>query len=241
MRMFHYYVAVTAVVVPALLLTSWLGISGRLDAHFKLALVTAIATIGAHSLMILFMILTGRILKEAVRQGRLSLKFLDELNDFFSTRKAYPAAILSAFAIVAAGVLAFAQVELGLPRATHMLAGLGALILNLWTFPLELATLRRNQGLVDRAAQELDRQDRENERAGTPAIAHPPRPAAVARGALIVCVSAWMPYLYWALVEWRGDFSRVSVHPWIEVSALAALVWLIARSEAKAPAGSGRE
>ena len=83
MRMFHYYVIVSAVVVPALLVTTWLGINGQTEEHFTFALVTAIATVGAHSLMILFMILTGRILKEAVKSRKLSQEFLDELNDFF--------------------------------------------------------------------------------------------------------------------------------------------------------------
>lgn len=229
MRMFHYYVIVSAVVVPALLVTAWLGISGDVEPHFKLALVTAIATVGAHSLLILFMILTGRILREAIRSGRLPQNFLDDLNVFFARKQAYPGALLGAVAIVAAGVLAFAQTSLGLPRATHMLAGLGALVLNLWVFPLELRALRQNQVLVDRAARELDRVDRELAERGELPVDEPPPPGSIRRGALIVAISAWMPYLYWGLVVWRGDFSKVSVHPFAEVSAVAFLLWLAIR------------
>lgn len=231
MRMLHYYVGVTAVVVPLLLVSTWLGIAGRTDAHFKLALVTAIATVGAHTLLILFMILTGRILREAVRSRKLPQAFLDELNEFFAARKAYPGAVGAAVAIVAAGVLALAQGELGLPAGTHMIAGLVALAVNLVVFPLEIQALRANQGLVDRAASELDRIDRELERRGELPPDEPPRPDALARGALIVAISVWMPYAYWGLVEWRGDFSKVSLHPWIEVSVLAAVIWLVARRE----------
>lgn len=231
MRMFHYYVIVSAVVVPALLVTTWLGINGQTEEHFTFALVTAIATVGAHSLMILFMILTGRILKEAVKSRKLSQEFLDELNEFFANKKAYPAAVFGAFTIVAAGVLAQAQIALGLPAWTHMIAGLGALVYNLWAFPLELNALRENQVLVDRAAAELDRLDRELDARGELPVDEPLKPAAIARGAAIVAISAWMPYAYWVVVEGRGDFGKVSIHPWIEVSAISLFVWLIARKE----------
>lgn len=239
MRMFHYYVIVSAVVVPALLVTAWLGISGALENHFRLALVTAIATVGAHSLLILFMILTGRILREAVRSRELSREFLDELNVFFARKQAYPAAVFSAMSIVAAGVLAYAQPALGLPAWTHMVAGLLALVYNLWAFPLELGALRENQLLVDRAAAELDAIDRELEARGELPVDEPVRPAAIARGAAIIAVSAWMPYFYWVVVEGRGDFSKVSLHPWVEVSVVAFLIWRLARSEVAAEALAG--
>jgi hypothetical protein len=27
---------------------------------------------------------------------------------------------------------------------------------------------------------------------------------------LILAFSAWLPYLYWVLIEWKGDFGRVT-------------------------------
>ena len=33
-------------------------------------------------------------------------------------------------------------------------------------------------------------------------------PRALAKGGLVVAVSAWFPYLYWGIVEWRGDYWR---------------------------------
>lgn len=231
--MFHYFAATLVVVVPALLWTTWLGISGRVELHFEVALVTAIATVGAHSLLILFMILTGRILREAMRSRDLGPRFLEELNQFFARKAAYPAAVLGAVSIVAAGVLSLAQRELGWSPATHMIAGLGALVVNLWAFPLELRTLRENQHLVDRVAGELDRIDRDLEAQGELPEESPPDAATIARGALIVAVSAWMPYLYWVFVVWRGDFRKASIHPWIEISVLGLAVWLMARGAAK--------
>jgi hypothetical protein len=228
-RMFHYFAIAVAMVVPALLATTWLGVSGQVETHFKVALVTAIGTVGVHSLLILFMILTGRILREAMRARELSPVFLGELNEFFARKAAYPAALLGAVAIVVAGVLSMAQREFGWSTATHMVAGVGALLVNFWAFPLELKALRQNQDLVDRVAGELDRIDHDLEQSGELPVEALPDPAAIARGAFIVGVSAWMPYLYWAMVVWRGDFTQVSIHPWVELSALGFLAWWLVR------------
>lgn len=236
MRMFHYFAGVVAVVAPALVASAWLGIAGRVELHFQVALVTAIATVGAHSLLILFMILTGRILREAVRARDLPREFLDELNVFFARKTAYPLAILAAFAIVVAGVLAQAQQALGMPPMTHMLAGVVALVVNLWAFPLELRALRENQRLVDRAAARLDEIDRDLAERGELPRDEPIGPQAIARGGLIVAVSAWMPYLYWVFVVWRGDFGKASIHPWIEASVAGLVVWGIARRAARGAA-----
>lgn len=228
-RMSHYFAAVLCVVVPALLVTTWLGLSGQTDLHFKVALLTAIGTVGAHSLLILFMILTGRILREAMQARDLGPEFLVELNEFFARKAAYPAAILGAFSIVVAGVLSMAQTELGWSPSTHMIGGLLAMVINLWAFPLEFAALRENQVLVDRVAAELDRLDKHLEAAGELPVELPPDPAAIARGGLIVGISAWMPYFYWVFVVWRGDFGKASIHPWVEVSALGFFVWWAVR------------
>jgi hypothetical protein len=118
-----------------------------------------------------------------------------------------------------------------------MLAGLGALVLNLLAFPIELRTLRGNQTLIDRAALVLDEIDAELEAQGQPVLEDEPfDPAKMARSALIVAVSAWLPYLYWALIVWRGDFSKASLHPWIEVSIVSFFVWILARREARTAA-----
>ena len=227
--MSHYFAATLVVVVPALLVTTWLGATGQVDLHFKVALVTAIATVGAHSLLILFMILTGRILREAMRARELGGEFLAELNEFFARKAAYPAAILGAVSIVAAGVLSMAQREFGWSPSTHMLAGVIALMINFWAFPLELKSLRQNQGLVDRVASELNRIDKHLEEKGELPEDPPIEPAVIARAGLIIGISAWMPYLYWVFVEWRGDFSKTSIHPWVEASLLGFFLWLLAR------------
>jgi hypothetical protein len=218
--------------VPALLWTTWTGVTGRLGAHLGAGLFTAIFLTATHSLLILFMILTGRVLKEAMRARPLGRGFLAELNEFFAEKKAYPVALLAVAVTVAAAVLGYGARGFGLPPALHMLAGLVALALNLWAFTHELAAMRDNQLLLDRAAAELDRLDAERLARGEDpgADAPPPElPLGAGRWGLIVGLSAWMPYLYWALIVWKGRFERVPVWPFAVASAAGFAVWLAAR------------
>lgn len=230
MRMVHYFTALALISVPALLATAAVGIAqGGGEAHVMAGLTTGVLVIGTHTLLILFMIVTGRILREAMRARPLGPEFLAELNEFFAQKSAYPAAILAAFTTVATGVLGYATQGFGISPAFHMTAGILALVVNLWAFSVEYRAMRANQDLVDRAAAELDRLDRES----PPPPAEPAEPdaRAIGRFGLLLFVSAWMPYAYWGVVEHRGDFARTSLHPWLEASLLGLLVWLLARRE----------
>ena len=228
--MIHYFGAAAILTIVALLASAWLGISGQLEVHFRVALVTAILTIGTHSLLILFMIITGRIIREAMLHRDLPSEFLAELNEFFRRKIAYPAAILGAVSIVVAGVLGTAQSALGLPPMTHMLVGVLALCVNFFAILVETQAVLANQKLVDRVAAALDEIDRELAEEGQLPDDDEPDPRAKSRAAMAVCLGAWLPYLYWGLVVWRGEFSQVSIHPWLEISIAGFLVWGLART-----------
>jgi len=231
MRMVHYFLVAAILFVPAL---AWTAVTGALDAqaHLGAGLFTAVLGIALHTLVILFMIVTGRVLKEAMRTRPLGPEFLVELNEFFARQRAYPLAGLGAVSIVAAGVLGFAPRGFGLDPAWHVSAGAVALALNLWAMREEHRALRANQGLLDRTAAELDRLDRE-QRAGAPLadpeVADGIEPKHLERWGAVIAVSAWLPYLYWGLINWRGDLSRVSLHPWIEISGLGLVLWWLGR------------
>jgi len=229
MRMWHYFVAAAALCIPALLATALSGVTleGG-ETHLMIGLVSGILVVGTHTLVIMFMIITGRILREAMRARPLGDEFLVELNEFFARRTAYPVAVLAAFLTVATGVLGYTARGFDFPPAVHVSAGFVALAVNVWALSLEVRVLRENQVLVDRAAAELDRLDRES----------PPEPEddeidapTLERWGLILAVSAWMPWAYWAVIEHRGDFAATSVHPWLEGSLAGLLVWWLARRE----------
>jgi hypothetical protein len=163
--------------------------------------------VATNTLLILFMIVSGRVLKAAMRSRDLGPAFLAELNEFFARRSAYPLAILAAFSATAAAVLGYGRF-IGVPVAVHVLIGLAAVLLNALALRHGVTTLRANQALLDRAAAELDRLDA----AGAPVDVDAAAPAwAYGRTTrwTVFALSAWAPYLYWALVVWRGEFAHV--------------------------------
>jgi len=208
MRMVHYYLGFAVLVAPALLATLFLGIfhDGTLK-HTYAGLFTSIGCVALNTLFIMFMIVTGRVLKVAMKARPLGPEALAELNQFFARKAAYPMAILAASLAAATAVLGHGRF-IGIPIAVHMVLGLITVIVNLLGIPACARVLGDNQRLLDRVARELDRLD---------LIEGPPPEEAAAidwrygprTRWIIFALSAWLPYLYWALVVWRGDFARV--------------------------------
>jgi len=222
MRMVSYFGPMAVLVAIGLIATAALGIStGGSANHLGLGLVTAILTVGVHSLMILFMIITGRVLRAAMQSRPLREEYLQELNEFFANKAGYPAALLAALAIVATGVLGYGQRAFGLPPSVHMLVGLVAVVGNLWALTLEFKTLRDNQLLLDRTAAELDRIDSEQTEERELDPGEPMRYSPTGRWVLAGFVS-WAPLAYWTLVVWKGSVDRISP-VFLGVTALASV------------------
>ncbi|MEM7307377.1 MAG: hypothetical protein AAF682_11935 [Planctomycetota bacterium] len=209
--MIHYFLGMAVLATPALLATAGTGIfHDGTNLHLSLGLFGAILTVATHTLLILFMIVTGKVMKEASASRQLPASFLEELNEFFARKRAYPISGLAAVTIVAVAVLGYGQHAFGLPAEVHMLLGILAVLFNLWAIQVEYQALRENQGLLDRTAAALDAIDRERAERGEPLEAEEDEePGNPFRAWVIVAFSAWLPYLYWGFVEWGGDFARV--------------------------------
>ena len=223
MRMTHYFWVFAGLLIPALGAAAWTGLSGA-ESHLTIGLISSVLAVGTHSLLIIFMIVSGRVLREAVRVRKLSQAFLDELNVFFANRRAYPAAGLASAFIVVAAVLGYANRGFGLHPSVHMLIALGALIYNLYALLLESRALMDNQRLLDRVSIELDAADARGE---SPIAGPSPGVISPMPWGPTLAAGAWLPYLYWGLIACRGDFSEVSLHPWIELSGLGVLLILL--------------
>ena len=212
MRMAHYYLATAILLAPALLATLVTGafFTGS-QAHMYLGLFTSMGCVLQNTLLIMFMIVTGRVLRQAVALRNLPPAFLARLNDFFAQRAAYPAAILAAFTAVAAAVLGHGDL-IGVPIWVHMLTGLAACLVNLWAIGLGLRTLRGNQSLIDDAARILDQIDAEMSEEEAEEL--PDGGVDWKFGPrmrwLIFAGCAWLPYGYWGAIVWHGDFGRIS-------------------------------
>lgn len=224
MRMVHYYLALALLLAPCLLLTLLSGaFQDGSERHLMLGIFTAVLSVATQTLLILFMIVSGRVLKAAMQSRALPAAFLAELNLFFAQRRAYPMAIFAAFAATVAAVLGYGR-YIGVPAGVHMLAGLAAVLLNALALGHGLRALRANQLLLDRAAAELDHLDAigapVRPGAGEPQWSYPP-----ATRWLVFALSAWGPYLYWSLVVWRGAFAHVAPL-FLVLTALASLFGL---------------
>lgn len=222
MRMVHYYLAFALLAVPALLATAWTGATfeggGR---HFAIGLSTAIFCVALNTLVILFMIVTGRVLKQAMKSRPLAPEFLVELNAFFAEKSAYPVAVGAAFAVVTTAVLGYGS-RIGVPAPVHLLFGIGTVLLQLWAAQEGYRALRANQSLLDRVASELDRMDA----AGIPvdeAAIEPEWRLALRGRWFVFAVAAWAPYVYWGAIAWNGDFARLP-RPFL-VGTVVASLW----------------
>lgn len=224
--MWQYFLTGAGLLVVALGATVVLGLTGS-PKHLWAGLLTVALGVGVHTLVILFMLVTGRVLREAIKVRKLSAEFLAELNQFFARKGAYPLAGSSATALVAAGVLGYGARGFGISPAWHWLVGLCAALLNLFALQHEYLALRANQRLVDRAASELDALDRESEARGEPLPPEPPsEPWLSLRNGLTLAIGAWLPYLYRTVIQRHGRFDEVGMHPWLELSLAGVLLTL---------------
>ncbi len=208
--MIHYFTGLALLAPLALFATSWTGaFHDGSQTHLVLGLFTSIYCVAVHTLLIMFMIVTGRILRSAAESRPLGSEFLAELNVFFTRKSAYPLAIFSAFFAVATAVLGHGR-YIGVPIEVHMLIAVAAVLLNLFAFGIEYRTLRDNQRLVDRVAAELDRIDAQTPPGAETTLDEPPWAFGRSGRWLVFATTAWGPYVYWGLVVWRGRFGEVS-------------------------------
>ncbi len=239
MRMIHYYTGLAVLLPVALFATAFTGaLHDGTQKHLALGLFTGIYCVAVHTLFILFMIVTGRVLKAAMQSRPLGPEFLDELNVFFAKKSAYPMAILAAFLAVATAVLGHGGF-IGVPTWIHYLLGLFTVLFNLFAVRSSYLALRDNQNLIDRTAAELDRIDAELGPESLPSN-EPTWAFGTGTRWLVFAVSAWLPYLYWGWIVWRGDFGRIGL-AFPLVSAVASAFGLMQawRSRWTEPPGDG--
>lgn len=230
MRMSHYYYSLMVLSIGGLLATSIAGVMGS-SLHLGLAIVTAMIVVGMHSLVILFVLICSRVLREGQRYCGLGADYLERSNDFFRDRSGFYLALMGAFAIVAAGVLGYAERGFGLPPGVHLAAGLGAMLLTFFAVPRELVTLRTAERLLDEARQELDEVDRERAARGQVPVdaEHVPEQDSLTRTGLSIMIAPILVYLYRVVIVAHGDLTRVSPLLPAAVSLVGLGVWLVGR------------
>jgi hypothetical protein len=233
MRMSHYYLSLLVLSVLGLLASAIGGVLGA-DWHLMVALPTAMLVVGLHSLVILFVLIGSRLMREGVNNCGLSEDNLDRSNAYFKQVTGLFLSLGGAFSVVAAGVLGYGHRAFGFPPEVHLLAGLLAAFLTFAAIPFEWASLRLVEGLLDQTRETLDAIDRERADQGLGPVdeEHVPEKDSPSQIGLFIAIAPLCIYLYQVLIVWRADFERVSLHPWMEVSVVGFWLWFRGRQKA---------
>ena len=106
-----------------------------------------------------------------------------------------------------------------------------AAVLTVVSVPHGWRVLRGMERLLDETGEILAAEDRRRAAAGLGPVDqdHVPRRDSQAQVGLFIALAPWCVYLYQALIVWQGRFGKVSLHPWLELSAVGLLIWWLGR------------
>lgn len=129
---------------------------GLFIVHFVCGLVTAIGILLVHCLIFIYLLGTGRWVKEVTLAYRMPdepwHKQTRELK-----RKTFPPALFSMLIGIAAAAAGTAAQLKVWPWYVHMMLGLLTLLINLWAFRIELRNVAINADVIDSVMKEVDR------------------------------------------------------------------------------------
>jgi len=230
MRMSHYFLSLAVLCVGGLSVTVGAGLL-RQPWHLSVALPTALAVVALHSLVILFVLIGTRLLREGIQNCGLDPAYLGRANAYFKRLSGLFLSLGGAFSIVAAAVLGYGERAFQLPSWVHLSVGLLAALLTVVSLPLGWRTLRGMERLLDESVETLRAEDRRRAAAGLGPVdeGHLPQRDSQAQVGLFIALAPWCVYLYQALIVWQGRFGEVSLHPWLEISAVGLVIWWLGR------------
>ena len=224
MRMSAIFAALCGVALAGLIGALGTGLTaGGLDesslvAHRGMALAGAILVVFAHSVVFVYMIGTGRAIKDAVRDFDVDQALYDEHCDY--KWRAAPWALTCTALVVATAVLGGVTDSGGVAVWIHPILAVATLIANLYGLPAEYRTIRDNGVLLDRVAEVTAEKNRDKIAAGVDP-APPASPLTGGGWSLVMAASAWLPWLYIRYVMGRSDT------PWWPFLA-ASLIFVVA-------------
>jgi hypothetical protein len=179
-----------------------------------MALAGAILMVFVHSIVFVYMIGTGRAIKDAVREFSVPEELYTEHCDY--KWRAAPWALTCTVLVVATAVLGGVTDSGGVVRWIHPILAVATLIANLYGLPAEYRTIRDNGDLLDRVAIATSEKNRDKLEQGIDP-APPLSPLTGGGWSLVLAASAWLPWLYMRYVMGRADL------PWWPFLAVSAI------------------
>jgi hypothetical protein len=190
-------------------------------AHFLLALGTAVGTIFAHCLVLLYFLGTGKSLEEAVEQYKLSPELLTWAQE--SKRRVFPLLAGSALVTVVAAIMGGGADTGRVPPFLHGLVGVAALVLNVWAFHRELTVVGRNSEILEGVKKQIAGQDVFDllEEPATPQSRE-----VLGRNLIFLGLNIWIPYIYMRYIM-RMEGTPFIPFVILSVGGSVAGVWIL--------------
>ena len=125
-------------------------------AHIYLGLAAPLAGLGAHCLVFIYFLGTGRWVKEVCLAYGIPDEPLPRMTRELK-RAAFPPALFSMLVLVPAVATGAGVQTAGWPWYLHSLGATAAILVNLWAFPVELRCVEANARIIDDVMREVDR------------------------------------------------------------------------------------
>jgi hypothetical protein len=141
-------------------LLAWSYLTGRPEEaaptlHFYLGLFTVLSTLALHCLVFIYLLGTGRWVKEVALAYRLPDTALPKRTRDLK-RRTFPVALLAMLVPIATAAAGGGQNQ-GWPWQVHLSLGCATLLVNLWAFGVERRNVAINAGVLDEVMREVDR------------------------------------------------------------------------------------
>jgi len=126
----------------------------RAGVHISAAFFMVICILFLHSLVVFFLIGSGRSVREEIHARPWAKPYLARINDI--RLKAFPPAILSMMTGIVASWIGAAAHTGVTTTAVHRWTGIGTLVINLVAFAIEWRQLQRNSWMIAECQRRLD-------------------------------------------------------------------------------------
>lgn len=132
-----------------------IGVNVAMSSHILMALLATGLTVFSHSMIMMYLTATGRMIREAVEQGGLDAKYVAETKGY--RNRIYRFATLAMLIVMAHTILGGGAHTKVFPVYIHHMSAIFTLLFSAYTTALEVQLLIRNHLLGHHVSQLFER------------------------------------------------------------------------------------